>query len=53
MTGEIVWRPNAEMVADSKLTAFMNKLGVADYDALVAYTALTTHTVTPGVRRDL
>ncbi len=36
MTGEIVWRPNAAMVADSTLTAFMNKLGVADYDALVA-----------------
>jgi outer membrane autotransporter protein len=27
--------------------------GFVDYDALVAYTALTTHTVTLGIRRDL
>ncbi len=36
MAGEIVWRPDAETIANSRLTAFLKHVGLADYDALVA-----------------
>ena len=51
--GEIAWRPTAAQIRDSRLSAFMHRHGVADYQALLRRSTSDPEWFWPAVLDDL
>jgi acetyl-CoA synthetase len=50
---EIVWRPDTEWIAESRLTRFMRRHGIVDYDALLAWSVANVGRFWEAVLEDL